>query len=104
MKRAQSSLEFAIVIFAVVAALLGMQVYMRRSLQGRLRSSADELSAQQYEPGKTISDVTVTQKSDIDTITKVDDTGTQYKTTTTNNINSQEETRTGTEKILPDQP
>jgi hypothetical protein len=105
MKRAQSSLEFAVVIAAVVVALLAMQVYIRRGLQGRLRSGADELSVQQYEPGKTISDITVMQTSNIDTVTKIDDTDpTKYKTTTTTTINSQEENRVGAEKILPNQP
>lgn len=104
MKKAQSTLEYAIVIFAIVAALLAMQVYVRRGLQGKLRSSSDELSVQQYEPGRTTSDITVTQSSDIDTITKVDDTDpTKYRTTTTTNINSQTENRVGTERILPNQ-
>ena len=103
MKRAQSTLEFSIVIFAIVAALLAMQVYIRRGLQGRMRSSVDELSVQQYEPGKTVSDITITQNSNIDTITLTNDTDpTKYKTTTTTNINSQEENRRGTENILPE--
>ena len=104
MKKAQSSLEFALVISAIVVALLAMQVYIRRGLQGRMRASADELSAQQYEPGKVVSNITVTQSSNIDTITAIDDTDpTKYKITTTTNINSQSDNRTGTEKILPNQ-
>ena len=103
MKRAQSTLEFAIVIFAVVAALLAMQVYIRRGLQGKLRTSADEISIQQYEPGRTVSDLTVTQTSDISTVveTKETEDGAQYQTETTTTINDQTETREGTEKILP---
>jgi len=104
MKRAQSTLEFAIVIFAIMVALLAMQIYIRRGLQGRMRQGVDELSTQQYEPGKTVSDITITQNSNIDTITETDDTNpTKYKTTTTININSQGENRSGTEKILPNQ-
>lgn len=101
MKRAQSSLEFAVVIAAVVVALLAMQVYIKRSLQGRLRQSADELSQQQYEPKNTVSDMTITQNSDITTNTSTEDTGTQYKTTSTTIINSQSEHRVGNETILP---
>ena len=105
MKKAQSTLEYAIVIFAVIVALLGMQVYIRRSFQGKLRSSADQLSAQQYEPGNTVSDNTLTQDSDIDsdttsTINNSDPTTTKIDTTTLTTINSQTETQTGTEKIL----
>ena len=105
MKKAQSSLEFAIVIFAIIAALLAMQVYIRRGLQGKLRSAADELSIQQYEPGRMESDITITQGSNIDTISKVteNEDATQNKTTTTTNINYQTETRSGTEKIKPEQ-
>ena len=101
MKRAQSSLEFAVVIAAVVVALLVMQVYIKRSLQGRLRQSADELSQQQYEPKNTVSDMTITQNSDITTDTNTEDTGTQYKATSTTIINSQSEHRVGNETILP---
>jgi len=105
MKKAQSTLEFSIVIFAIVAALLAMQVYIRRGLQGRMRSSVDELSVQQYEPKRTVSDITITQNSDIDvdTTTEVDATDpTKYKTTITTNITSQEERRSGIENILPE--
>jgi len=103
MRKAQSVLEYAIVIFAIIAALLAMQVYIRRGLQGRLRQGADELSVQQYAPKNTVSDITITQKSDITTQTntvEVDDT---YKTTTTTDINSQEERRSGTEHISPEE-
>ena len=103
MRKAQSVLEYAIVIFAIIAALLAMQVYIRRGLQGRLRQGADELSVQQYAPKNTVSDITITQKSDITTQTntvEVDDT---YKTTTTTDINSQEEHRSGTEHISPEE-
>lgn len=101
-KKAQSSLEYAILIVAIVAALLGMQIYTRRGLQGRLRSSADELSIQQYEPKNMVSDITTTQNSDITTNTQTEivDNGTKYKTTTTTNINYQEERRYGTENIV----
>jgi uncharacterized protein (UPF0333 family) len=102
MRKAQSSLEFAIVIFAIVAALLAMQAYIRRGLQGRMRSSVDQLSVQQYEPGNTISDINITQRSNVDIITEINDADpTQYRTITTTNIHLQEENRTGVERILP---
>ncbi|MFA5350132.1 MAG: hypothetical protein WC357_02225 [Candidatus Omnitrophota bacterium] len=100
MKRAQSTLEYAIVIFAVIAALLAMQVYMRRGLQGKMRSTADELSVQQYEPKNTVADITTTQISDITTKSETTEDDESYKTTTTTIINSQSESRAGTEHIL----
>ncbi|MBU1124497.1 MAG: hypothetical protein KKC84_00550 [Candidatus Omnitrophica bacterium] len=39
-------------ITCIVAALIAMQGYLRRSIQGRLRSVADEIG-QQYEPRAT---------------------------------------------------
>ncbi|MBP7835972.1 MAG: hypothetical protein KA022_00670 [Candidatus Omnitrophica bacterium] len=101
MRRAQSTLEFAIVIFAIVAALLAMQVYIRRGLQGKLRASADEFSVQQYAPGKMSSDTTMTQQSDITTTSVTAEDDERYTTTTTTYINSQSDRRLGTEKITP---
>ena len=56
--RAQSVLEYAAVVACMVAALLAMQVYMRRSMQGRLRQVANSLG-QQYAPGQTTGDSTL---------------------------------------------
>lgn len=46
-RRAQSTLEYAIIIGVVVSALIAMQTYMRRSVQGRLKQGADQIG-QQY--------------------------------------------------------
>jgi len=51
-KRAQSVLEYSLVIACVVVALLTMSRYTKRSLQGKFHRLADELG-QQYEPRKT---------------------------------------------------
>jgi exopolysaccharide biosynthesis protein len=99
MKKAQSTLEYAIVIFAIIAALLSMQVYIRRGIQGKMRSTADEISVQQYEPKNTVSDVTLTQISDITTKTDTTQTDEKYNTTTNTTINSQTENRNGTETV-----
>ena len=99
MKKAQSTLEYAIVIFAIIAALLAMQVYMRRGLQGRMRSSADELSVQQYEPKNTVSDITTTQASNITIRSETTEDDARYSTNTTNIINSQTENHSGTETV-----
>ncbi|MCM8790021.1 MAG: hypothetical protein NC916_03280 [Candidatus Omnitrophica bacterium] len=55
MKKAQSSLEFIITVTVIIAALLCMQVYLKRALQGSYRSSADQLG-ERYDPKNTTSD------------------------------------------------
>jgi len=50
-KRAQSSLEYAILIIIVLGALLTIQVYIKRGIQGRLRSATDDIG-EQYAVGK----------------------------------------------------
>ena len=54
-KRGQSVLEYGLLITALVAALIVMAVYLRFSLQGRVRDSADVFGrGEQYEPGVTV--------------------------------------------------
>ena len=50
--RAQSTLEYAIILTLVIGALLFMSVYLRRGYQGKLKSSADEMG-DQFDPSKT---------------------------------------------------
>lgn len=52
-KLAQVTLEYAMVIFCVAAALFSMQVYIKRSIQGKIRENAESISQRQYDPGKT---------------------------------------------------
>lgn len=56
-KRAQSTLEYAVIIVCVVAALVAMQIYIKRALSGQLRQIGDEIG-QQYEPTKTTGTIT----------------------------------------------
>ncbi len=51
--KAQSTLEYALLIALVVAALLTMQNYLKRSIQGRLQASGDQISDTHYSPGLT---------------------------------------------------
>lgn len=53
-KRAQSTLEYALMIAVVVGALVAMQFYVKRGLQGRLRQSSDEIG-EQFSPTRTTS-------------------------------------------------
>lgn len=54
MRKAQSVLEYAVVVVVFISALLAMQIYLKRSVQGRLRETADSIG-QQYSPGNTSS-------------------------------------------------
>lgn len=58
-RRAQSTLEYAMVIACLAAALIGMQIYIKRSIQGKLRDAADEIG-DQYSAKKTTSNLTQT--------------------------------------------
>ena len=55
--RGQSTLEYAVVIAVVVAALLAMQIYMKRGVQGKMRSATDQIG-DQYRPQNTTSNYT----------------------------------------------
>lgn len=48
-KKGQSTLEYAVIIACVVAALLSMQIYIKRAMQGRLRKISDDIG-EQYAP------------------------------------------------------
>ncbi len=48
-RRAQGTLEYALLIAAVVAALISIKVYMTRAIQGRLRQSSDQIG-EHFEP------------------------------------------------------
>jgi predicted lysophospholipase L1 biosynthesis ABC-type transport system permease subunit len=44
--RAQSVLEYAVIVSVAVAALLAMNIYMKRASEGKLRESSDRLGQQ----------------------------------------------------------
>lgn len=50
--KAQTTLEYAILIGVVVAGLIAMQVYLKRGYQGSLRESSDSMG-EQFSPGYT---------------------------------------------------
>ncbi len=45
-KRAQSTLEYAVIVVVVVVTLIVMMVYVRRAMQGRFKETADDLGRQ----------------------------------------------------------
>lgn len=48
-KKAQSTLEYALLISAVIAAFLAINLYLTRGVQGKLKGSADQLG-DQFDP------------------------------------------------------
>lgn len=45
-KRGQSTLEYAVLIIIIIAAILTIQNYVKRGIQGRMKSSADDIGDQ----------------------------------------------------------
>lgn len=44
--KAQSMTEYAVLIAVIVAALIAIQIYMKRSVMGRLKQSSDDIGEQ----------------------------------------------------------
>ena len=63
----QSLLEYAVSLAVVVAALVAMQIYVKRAFSGSLKAAADN-AGQQYEPGNTTGSVIRTSFRDTSTI------------------------------------
>jgi Flp pilus assembly pilin Flp len=90
-KKAQSTLEYAVIIAIVVAGLIAMQVYIKRGIHGRLRDATDQIG-EQFSP--TLTTGTTTTTSIVRSSEKIDG-GAQPTTTSTS---KQEQTRTVNEK------
>lgn len=57
----QSTTEYAVLLAIVATALIAMQVYVKRGIQGRIRDMADQISGTHYERQGTSSSYTTTQ-------------------------------------------
>ena len=107
--RAQSTLEYAVLIACVVAAVIAMQFYIKRGIQGKLRQSSDEIG-EQYVPRSADSNITTIVDSNITVIQnqapltengavlKDENNLTRYGINTTTDFN-ETTTRTGNEKL-----
>ena len=51
-KKGQSTLEYAILIIIIIGALLSIQVYIKRGVQGRLKQATDDIG-DQFSVGNT---------------------------------------------------
>ncbi len=58
-RKAQSALEYAMVVICIAGALIAMQKYIKRSMQGKLRDAADQVG-EQYSAQTTKSKLTQT--------------------------------------------
>lgn len=88
--KAQSTLEYAVLIAVIVAVLLAMQIYMKRASEGKLKESADRIG-DQFEIGKTESVETTTTSG---TTTQVVSSG-----VTTSNTEGEQITQTSSENV-----
>jgi len=92
--KGQSTLEYAILLGFVVAALIAMGVYMKRGAEGRLRESTDQIGAQ-YDARNTESEyTTVTHMEQTE-----DSTGGGGSIVTIKNPEDNVQTKTGKETV-----
>lgn len=57
--KAQSMIEYSMMVACLVAALVAMQIYVKRGIQGRIKNAADEIG-EQYSATTTTSGLTQT--------------------------------------------
>ncbi len=89
--KGQSTLEYAVLIVVIIAALIAMQVYLKRGIQGRMRESSDQIG-EQFSPGYTTSNrIKATYSNSTETTD-------QWATTT--QIQNQFQNVTGNETVL----
>lgn len=95
----QSTTEYAVLLALVATAIIAMQVYVRRGLQGRIKGLADQISGDkgitQYEEGRTMSSYNITQEGNIFQT---------YRGGAASITQGETVTRRGNETVLPDLP
>ena len=91
-RRAQSTVEYAVLAVVAVAVVLVMQIYMKRGLSGKLRDSTDRIG-EQFTPHTAIYTLTKGR-----TGTRTETTTAPGALTSTVSVGTPEsQTRTGTE-------
>ena len=68
--KGQSTLEYAVLIIIVIGALLSIQVYIKRGIQGRLRSAADDIGEQYSVGNMNVYTITTTTSTTNETFIK----------------------------------
>lgn len=85
-QKGQSTLEYAVLIIIIIGALLSIQVYIKRGLQGRFKSAADDIG-DQFSTGNTnLRLVTTTTSATLDSFVSGVTTSTLTAQETTNTI------------------
>lgn len=84
-KRAQGTLEYAVLVAILAAALIGMQVYVKRCLQGKIRATTSQIAEIGYSPAATTGNAfTSTNTFEYTSSDSVSDT--HKRTTTSSNV------------------
>ena len=52
--KGQSTLEYAVLIVVVLGALMAVQTYITRGIQGRAKDATDSISDTQFDPDMTV--------------------------------------------------
>jgi hypothetical protein len=81
-RRGQSLLEYSILTIVLLGAFIATQNYIKRGIQGRWKSSVDELG-DQYDPRTTNSLITSFMNGTANTIINVEHTGAERYTSRT---------------------
>ncbi len=111
MRRGQTAIEFAALIVILIAAVVTMQVYVKRGIMGRARQTADSLGEQfdpkAYKAGfeeREFSDTVTVSEFKKDQLVCKDKAGTLVKCNvveTTTTINQEMTTKAGAEEVGP---
>jgi uncharacterized protein (UPF0333 family) len=97
-KKAQNTLEYALLIAVVVGAFVIMQIYGKRGVEGKLRSSADDIGSQ-FDPLATESSWTTERSSKTVEITNATGLSTTYMDGTTENSKAGVTTTKGYDRV-----
>ena len=89
-RRAQSTLEYAIIIAVVMAGLWMMQNYLKRGYQGKLKDAADQMG-EQYDPKAITATYTITAATNV--------TQTNFGTAQSSVYTDQVNSKTGNESL-----
>jgi Flp pilus assembly pilin Flp len=94
-RQGQSTLEYAILIIIIIAALLSIQVYIKRGVQGRFKQAADDIG-DQFSVGNTnVVHTTTTSSKTLDTFKLgVTESKQQEAEVTTEDLDSRVENKT----------
>ncbi len=60
--KGQSTMEYAVLIIIIIGALVSVQVYIKRGIEGRLKSVTDDIG-EQFSPGNTNQFLTTNTRS-----------------------------------------